>query len=133
MVGPVTAAALTLSVTGITRGLLPAPVEVMVMVPWYAPWAIPAILAVTTRVAGVVLAADETPSQLGDVAIVNGNAALPVRLTDWLAGFEPPLCPLNVKLVGLAESVGLLETTRDTFRTSGELVALELVMEIVPE
>jgi hypothetical protein len=35
--------------------------------------------------------------------------------------------------VGLAESVGLLETTRDTFRTSGELVALELVMEIVPE
>jgi hypothetical protein len=131
MVGPVTAAALRVSVTGMTRGLLPAEVEVMVMDPGYDPWAIPVMLAVTTRVAGVVLADDETPSQLGVDAMVNGSGELLVSMMDWLAGFAPALCPLNVKLVGLTESAGLLETTRATVRMSGELLAPVLPMEMV--
>jgi hypothetical protein len=86
---------------------------------------------VTTRLAGVVLDAAETPSQLGDVAMVNGSAELPVRLMDWLAGFAPPLDPEKVKLDGLAASVGLLEITRDTGTTTGELATPALVIDIV--
>ncbi len=87
----------------------------------------------TTSVAGVVLDAADTPSQLDDPATVNGMAELPVRLMDWLAGLAPPLCPVNVKLVGVALSVGLLETTRLTLIMSGEFEAPVLAIEIVAE
>lgn len=86
-----------------------------------------------TSVAGVEVAAAETLSQLGDVVMENGTAApvTPARLMDWLAGLEPPLCPIKVRLVGLGASVGLPDTTRVTGIMSGELVALGLVMLMV--
>ena len=86
---------------------------------------------VTTRVDGVAPDAAETPSQLGEIAMANGSTELPVRVIDWPAGFAAPACAENVKLVGLATSVGLLETTRLTGKAIGEFVAPALVIEIV--
>jgi hypothetical protein len=124
--------AVTFNVTGMIIGLLTAVLEVMVMEPLYDPWAIPAVFTLTTSVDGDVPEEADTLSQLGDVAMVNGNeATLPVRLKDWTAGFVPPLCPVKVKLAVFAVSVGLPETTRATKTTCGELVALALVMEMV--
>jgi hypothetical protein len=133
IVGPVTTnGAVTFNVTGMIIGLLVAVLDVMVMEPLYDPCAIPAVFTVTTNVEGVVPDEADTLSQLGDVAMLNGSAAtLPVRPMDWTAGFVPPLCPVNVRLVALAVNVGLPETTRETKITCGELVALALMMEMV--
>jgi hypothetical protein len=73
----------------------------------------------------------DAASQLGDVVMVNGSVELPVRLTDWLPGFAPPLCAAKVKLLGLAASAGLLETTSVTGTVSGEFDAPALVIVIL--
>ena len=85
----------------------------------------------TRIIAGAVPDDAETLSQLGEVAIVKGTAVLPVRLMDWPAGLEPPLCAVKVKLVGLSVRVGLLETTRATGTSSGELEAPAPMIEMV--
>ena len=119
------------SATGITSGLLPATLDVTVIVPWYDPWLIPAVFTVAISVDGVVPEAMDAASQLGDVVKLNGSVELPIRLTDWLPGFAPPLWAVKVKLLGLAASAGLLETTSVTGIVSGEFEALALVMVIL--
>ena len=133
IVGPVTTnGAVTFNVTGMIIGLLVAVLDVMVMEPLYDPCAIPAVFTVTTNVEGVVPDEADTLSQLDDVAMLNGSAAtLPVRPTDWTAGFVPPLCPVNVRLAVLAVSVALLETTKDTKTSCSGLEAFGLRMEMV--
>jgi hypothetical protein len=70
-------------------------------------------------------------SQLGDAVTVNGNAALPERLMDWVEGLDPPAIPVNAKLDGLGASIGLSSTISVTGKTRGELEAPAFVIETV--
>jgi hypothetical protein len=132
ILGPVAInGALTLNETGMITGVLPAPMELTVMAPIYEPGLIPVELTVTTSVDGVVDEPTETLSQLGDADTENGSAVPPETLMDWLAGLAAPVWAVKDKLVGLAASFGLLETSKAIGRMSGEFVALGLVIAIV--
>src|ERR1035441_2323577 len=88
-------APVTVRVTGICSGDIPAPPGVSVTMPWEVAPARPAVAAEIVRVAGVVplpgLTESQLPPEVVDATAVKLKAApMLVTLTDRLAGAAPP-------------------------------------------
>jgi hypothetical protein len=98
----------------------PPPAGVKVIVPVYVPWFKPDRLADAVSVAGVVPDVGVTDSQFPatvDAAAVKLAAAEELETPTCIvrgAGFDPPSVPENVRLTGLAVSVGEAATVRVT-------------------